>query len=142
MKLSAPLLLCMLSIPTAAFAQADKNVEDFFKGKTIRIVVGAAAGTAYDGYSRLIARHLGRFLPGAPQFVVNNMLGAGGMVATNWLYNVAPKDGTVLGSDPATDTADANPRRGGSSVRNREVQLGRQHGDRNHGVHLQALTAR
>ena len=98
MKLSAPLLLCMLSIPTAAFAQADKAVEDFFKGKTIRIVVGAAAGTAYDGYSRTIARHLGRFLPGAPQFVVNNMLGAGGMVATNWLYNIAPKDGTAFGS--------------------------------------------
>ena len=98
MKFSAPLLLCMLSIPTAAFAQADKDVEDFFKGKTIRIVVGAAAGTAYDGYSRTIARHLGRFLPGAPQFVVSNMLGAGGMVTTNWLYNIAPKDGTAIGS--------------------------------------------
>jgi tripartite-type tricarboxylate transporter receptor subunit TctC len=97
MRLSAPLLLCMLSIPTAASAQANKDVEDFFKGKTIRIVVSAEPGGSYDTYSRLIARHLGRFLPGAPKFYVSNMPGAGGVVAANWLYNIAPKDGTVLG---------------------------------------------
>jgi tripartite-type tricarboxylate transporter receptor subunit TctC len=91
------LVLCVLSIPTAAFAEADKGAEDFFKGKTIRIVVSVDPGANYDTYSRLIARHLGRFLPGAPKFVVNNMPGAGGLVATNWLYNVSPKDGTVLG---------------------------------------------
>lgn len=86
-----------LALSTTALAQADNAVEDFFKGKTIRIVVSSEPGGSYDGYSRLVARHLGKFLPGNPQFVVQNMPGAGGLVATNWLYNVAPKDGTVLG---------------------------------------------
>ncbi len=86
-----------LALSTPALAQANNAVEDFFKGKTIRIVVSSEPGGSYDGYSRLVARHLGKFLPGNPQFVVQNMPGAGGLVATNWLYNVAPKDGTVLG---------------------------------------------
>ena len=91
------LALCGLTVSTAALAQSDKAVEDFFKGKTIRIVVSSEPGGSYDGYSRLVARHLGKFLPGNPQFIVQNMPGAGGLVATNWLYNVAPKDGAVLG---------------------------------------------
>jgi len=86
-----------LAMSTTVLAQTDKAVEEFFKGKTIRIVVSSEPGGSYDGYSRLIARHLGKFVPGQPQFVVQNMPGAGGLVATNWLYNVAPKDGTVLG---------------------------------------------
>jgi tripartite-type tricarboxylate transporter receptor subunit TctC len=86
-----------LAMSTTALAQANNAVEDFFKGKTIRIVVSSEPGGSYDGYSRLIARHLGKFIPGHPQLVVQNMPGAGGLVATNWLYNVAQKDGTVLG---------------------------------------------
>jgi tripartite-type tricarboxylate transporter receptor subunit TctC len=72
--------------------------EEFFKGKTIRFVLGAAPGQDYDVWARFLARHLPRHIPGNPGFVVQNMPGAGHMRAANWLYNVAPRDGTVWGS--------------------------------------------
>ena len=70
---------------------------DFFSGKTLSLLVGVPPGGGYDAYTRLLARHYGRLIPGNPQTVVRNMPGAGGLVATNHLYNVAPKDGTTLG---------------------------------------------
>jgi tripartite-type tricarboxylate transporter receptor subunit TctC len=72
--------------------------EDFYKGKTVRLIVGSAAGGGYDAYARLVARHLGDHLPGAPTLVVQNMPGASGVKATNYLYSMAPKDGTVFGT--------------------------------------------
>jgi len=72
--------------------------QDFYKGKTVQIVVGFDAGGGYDAYARLLARHLSKHIPGSPTFVVQNMPGAGSRVAANWLYTIAPKDGTVLGS--------------------------------------------
>ena len=87
---------------TAAFflsgaAQADA-VSDFYKGRSVEIVVGAGAGGGYDANGRLIARHLGRFIPGNPNVVVTNMPGGGGITATNVLYNVSSKEGLVLGT--------------------------------------------
>jgi tripartite-type tricarboxylate transporter receptor subunit TctC len=76
------------------FAQ---SVADFYKGKTITIVVGYAPGGGYDPYARMLARHIVRHIPGNPTVVVQNMPGAGGMVAANHIANVAPKDGTALG---------------------------------------------
>ena len=70
---------------------------DLFKGKPLRFVLGAAAGQDYDVWARLIGRHLSRHIPSAPTVVVQNMPGAGHILATNWLYNVAPRDGTVWG---------------------------------------------
>ena len=70
----------------------------FYQGKTIQIVVGFDAGGGYDAYTRLIGRHMARYIPGNPTILVQNMPGAGSRVAANWLYNVAPRDGTVLGS--------------------------------------------
>jgi tripartite-type tricarboxylate transporter receptor subunit TctC len=70
--------------------------DEFFKGKTINFVIATAPGGGYDTYSRLIARHIGRFLPGQPSVVAQNMPGAAGIRAANYLYNVAPKDGTVI----------------------------------------------
>ena len=70
--------------------------DEFFKGKTITFIVPTAPGGGYDTYSRLIARHIGRFLPGQPNVVTQNMPGAAGIRAANYLYNVAPKDGTVI----------------------------------------------
>jgi tripartite-type tricarboxylate transporter receptor subunit TctC len=70
--------------------------QDFFAGKQIRIIVGTGAGGGYDTYARLVARHLGQFIPGNPTFVVENLPGASGIKAVNYLYGVAPKDGTVL----------------------------------------------
>jgi tripartite-type tricarboxylate transporter receptor subunit TctC len=72
--------------------------DDFYKGKTVRLVVGSAAGGGYDAYARLVGRHLSEHLPGAPILVVQNMPGASGVKATNFLYSIAPKDGTVFGT--------------------------------------------
>jgi hypothetical protein len=84
-----------LAATTTAHAQGDA---EFFKGKQIRFVLGAAAGQDYDVWARLLARHLPRHIPGTPTFIVQNMPGAGHLLATNWLYNVAARDGTVWGS--------------------------------------------
>jgi len=80
---------------------------DFYKGRQIRTVVGTAAGQDYDLWARLIARHIGRHIPGNPTVIVENMPGAGHILATNYLYNVAPKDGTAIGmvSRNTTDAA-------------------------------------
>jgi tripartite-type tricarboxylate transporter receptor subunit TctC len=69
---------------------------DFYKGKTITIVVGHQGGTGFDIYSRALARHMGRHIPGQPAMIVQNMPGASGIAAANWLNNIAPKDGTAL----------------------------------------------
>jgi tripartite-type tricarboxylate transporter receptor subunit TctC len=73
-----------------------QDAANFFAGKQIRIIVGTGAGGGYDTYARLTARHLGQFIPGNPTFVVENMPGASGIKAVNFLYSAAPKDGTVL----------------------------------------------
>lgn len=72
--------------------------QPFYRGKTIRMVVGAAAGGGYDAYARVVAAHLERQIPGNPSVVVQNMPGAGSLLATNYIANVAPKDGTVIGA--------------------------------------------
>ena len=75
-----------------------QSLADFYTGKTIRIVVGSDAGGSYDLYSRLMARYMGPHVPGNPKFLVQNMGGAGGLKAANYVYNVAPQDGTVIGA--------------------------------------------
>src|SRR5262249_35148127 len=67
-------------------------VADFYKGKRINMMVGSDAGGGYDAYARLVTRHLGKFIPGNPDFIVQNMPGGGGLRVTNNLYNVQPKD--------------------------------------------------
>src|SRR3954447_19578903 len=74
-----------------AFAQ---SVADFYRDKTIAISVGFGPGGGYDLHARTLARHMGRFIPGNPSFVVRNVPGAAGLTLINTLYNVAPKDGT------------------------------------------------
>jgi tripartite-type tricarboxylate transporter receptor subunit TctC len=78
-------------------AQADP-VADFYKGKQINLVVGYGPGGGNDVYARLLARHMPRHIPGNPNIVVQNMPGAGSLRAANYLYNVAPKDGTAFGT--------------------------------------------
>ncbi len=73
-------------------------VSDFYQGKSITMIVGSPAGTAYDLYARTISRHLPRHIPGAPTQVLQNMPGAGSLVAANYIANVAPRDGTVIGA--------------------------------------------
>jgi tripartite-type tricarboxylate transporter receptor subunit TctC len=76
----------------------DKNVAGFYQGKTVRIVVGFSAGGGYDQYSRLIARHLSKYIPGNPSVIVDNMPGVGSIIAANHIFNAAPKDGTIIGN--------------------------------------------
>ena len=71
--------------------------EPFYKGKIIRIIVGTAPGGGYDLYSRTLARHFGKHIPGNPAVIVENMTGAGGLIATNHVYKVAKPDGLTIG---------------------------------------------
>jgi tripartite-type tricarboxylate transporter receptor subunit TctC len=82
----------------ATHAQAQDSVAAFYKGKQISIVVGSSAGGGYDTYARLLARHLGKHIPGNPVIVPSNMPGAASNIAAAYVYNVAPKDGTVIGA--------------------------------------------
>ncbi len=84
-------LVLWICAPVAADEAAD-----FYKGRTVSIVIGHEVGTGFDIYGRVLARHLGRHIPGHPSVVVQNMTGASGITAANWLYNVAARDGTVL----------------------------------------------
>ena len=79
---------------TSAGAQ---SVGDFYRGKQITFIVGSDPGGGYDTLARLVARHLGQFIPGNPNFVVENQPGAGSMLMSNRIYNIAPQDGTVIG---------------------------------------------
>jgi tripartite-type tricarboxylate transporter receptor subunit TctC len=74
-----------------------QSLADFYKGRTLSIVVGSSTGGGYDAMARAIARFIGRHLPGNPTVVVRNMPGAGGIAAMNYLFNAAEKDGTVIG---------------------------------------------
>lgn len=76
----------------------EKAVANFYRGKTVRIIVGFSAGGGYDQYSRLIGRHISKYIPGNPAVVVDNMPGAGSIIAANHTFNAAPKDGTVIGN--------------------------------------------
>jgi tripartite-type tricarboxylate transporter receptor subunit TctC len=87
-------LVFAASLPGSARADA---VADFYNGKTLTIIVGADTGGGYDAQGRLMARHLGRFIPGKPSIIVQNQPGAGSLIAANNIYNTAPKDGTVIG---------------------------------------------
>ena len=79
-------------------ADAQESIATFYKGKTVTIIVASSPGGGYDFYGRLIARFMSRHIPGNPQIVVQNMPGAASNVAAGYVYNVAPKDGTVIGS--------------------------------------------
>ena len=86
-------LLTMMSSPHTARAQA---VAEFYKGKTITIVVGSDVGGGYDLTARTLAHHLARHIPGQPSIIVQNKPGASSIVAANYVYEIAPKDGTVI----------------------------------------------
>ena len=102
---STVVLLAVFGFGAHAFAQQpakpnvdEKTVGDFYRGKTVRIIIGSGAGGTYDIYSRLLAKHMPRYLAGNPTVVVQPRAGAGGLIAANAVYNSEPKDGTVIGS--------------------------------------------
>lgn len=106
MKACKTLLLAGCMTLTASMALAQESVESFYKGKQISLVVGSAAGGGYDFYARLLGRHLGRHMPGAPVVVVRNMPGGGGNTAAAHVATIAPKDGTVIGALQAGNVTD------------------------------------
>src|SRR5437868_15460483 len=92
---TAALVALLLAVAPPAGAQSP---EDFYRGKSINLLIGIQAGGAYDGYARLLARHLGRHIPGEPTVVPQNMPGAASVVLANYLYTAAPRDGLIVGA--------------------------------------------
>jgi tripartite-type tricarboxylate transporter receptor subunit TctC len=89
---------CQLGILSLLLSMASAYAQDsFYRGQTVRIIVGASAGGGYDTYSRTIARHIGKHVPGNPTFVVENMPGAGFLISANYMYKVAKPDGLTNG---------------------------------------------
>jgi tripartite-type tricarboxylate transporter receptor subunit TctC len=86
-----------VAMHAASVASAQDAVEQFYRGKTLNIIVGGAAGGGYDNYGRALGRHMSKYLPGNPTIVVQNMPGAGGNKAAGYMYAVAPRDGTTIG---------------------------------------------
>ena len=93
--ISALIFAFVVSLPTGLKVEA-ATVEDFYRGKTISIYVGSSAGGLYSTFAQILSNHLGRKIPGNPNVIVEHMPGAGGIKALNFVYNAAPKDGTVL----------------------------------------------
>lgn len=95
-SVASSVLLATLILPAPLSAQ---SVEEFYKQKKqITLIVGSASGTSYDGWARLVARHMGQHVAGNPSILVRNMPGASGITAANHLYNIAPKDGSTFGT--------------------------------------------
>ena len=93
---STSFLAAFLAIALPPQARADA-VSDFYAGKTISMIISTTAGSGFDAYGRLLSRHLPKHVPGAPRVIVQNMPGAGGISAANYLFNVASKDGLTMG---------------------------------------------
>ncbi len=93
-------LACVVTIAVLAVvhANAQESPAQFYSGKQITVIVGSSAGGGYDIYARLLSRHMPKHIPGNPTMVVTNMAGAGSNAAAAHLFNVAPKDGTVIGA--------------------------------------------
>ena len=91
------LAVTAFALGSSAWTELSRAQEPFFKGKTIRIVVGFSAGGGYDIYARAIARHMSQHIPGNPAIVVENMAGAASMISANHVYKVAKPDGLTIG---------------------------------------------
>ena len=105
MRLTRRVSMCAMWASAAALAATlatqgarSAGVDDFYRGKTVSLLIGYSVGGGYDAYGRLVARHFAKHLPGNPNVVPQNMSGAGSLKAANYLYSVAPKDGSVIGT--------------------------------------------
>ncbi|HEX4555204.1 MAG TPA: hypothetical protein VH249_14525, partial [Xanthobacteraceae bacterium] len=89
------IVLAILLLPLPVHAA---GVEDFYRGRTVSLIIGFSVGSGYDLYARLLARHIGKHIPGRPAVVAQNMPGAGSVKAATYVFSVAPKDGSVIGT--------------------------------------------
>ncbi len=97
--MAAVVSILVFVLATVVAHRADAaSAEDFYKGKTIRVVVGFAAGGGFDSYARILARHMPRHMPGNPALIVDNMPGAGSRLAANYLYKASAPDGLTIGN--------------------------------------------
>ena len=117
-SLGVSLIAAVLLSPSVAGAQ---SVADFYRGKTVSVVIGYPSAGANDLYARAVARHIGRHIPGNPTVIPRNMPGGGSLLAANHIFNVAPKDGTTLGL--IVPTAPLEERLGASNVRFKAAQF-------------------
>ena len=104
------LIRCLMCLSTLLCLQNEGSAQpadQFYAGRTLDLVVGFPPGGGYDLFARPVASHLGKHVPGKPAVVLRYMPGAGGILAANYLFNVAPKDGTVLGIISPTATLDS-----------------------------------
>jgi tripartite-type tricarboxylate transporter receptor subunit TctC len=92
----AVVIAVALQLAAAGTTAAAEDLAAFYAGKRIQMVIGWEVGGGYDVYARLLGRHIGKHIPGNPAVVPQNMPGAGSRLAANWLYNIAPKDGTAI----------------------------------------------
>ena len=92
----APLSACMLAMTGSAVLSQSNSVADFYRGKQITMLIATSPGGDYDLRGRMLARYMDRHIPGNPVLIPRNMPGGVGLQAANWLYNIAPRDGTVL----------------------------------------------
>lgn len=118
---AAAMLVTGTALSPVALAQENDAVADFYKDKTVSVVIRSTAGGGYDFYGRLIARHIGKYLPGNPEVIAVNRPGAGGLVATNYMFNRAPKDGTEI-LIPARELA-VSERLGGDEIRYKTLEF-------------------
>ncbi len=88
---AAVALAAMAAMPATA-----DPVADFYRGKTMTMMISSGVGGGYNAFSRTLSRHMGKHIPGNPKFINKNRVGAGGMVAANYAYNRSPRDGTVI----------------------------------------------
>ena len=116
-------LATILFAPPIAQAQSPA---EFYKGRNVDLYIGYSVGGGYDLYARVIARHIGKHIPGNPTIVPKNMEGAGSLRLANWLYNVAPKDGTAFGTIGRGTAFDPLLGSKGAQFRGRQVHLDRQ----------------
>jgi tripartite-type tricarboxylate transporter receptor subunit TctC len=100
-------LLAILALAGASPAHAQDAVAQFYKGRQVTIIVGSPPGGGFDIYARLLGRHMGKYIPGNPNVVVTNMPGAASNASIAYVYNVAPKDGTVIGAPQNSAITDA-----------------------------------
>ena len=94
-----------MAIAAPQLAQA-QDIEAFYKGKTVNLYIGSNVGGGYDAYGRLVARYLGKYIPGKPIVVPSNMVGAGGNIVSNYVYAAAAKDGTAIAATSAGSLLD------------------------------------
>ena len=99
MRKAVLLCLCLLTaLAGATLSVHAQPADNFYKNRQVRLIIGANGGSSFDSYGRLLAAHLGRHIPGNPTIVPSNMPGASGITSVSYLYQVAPKDGSVIGT--------------------------------------------